>query len=336
VGIVSGYFEIENLNVGFKTFEGEKNVLDIDSLVLDKGETFGIVGESGAGKTVLALTILRLLSTPPAVIRSGSINFNGENLLQKTEKEMRRIRGRKISMIFQDPMSTLNPVFTVGEQIVRVFMNNKKLSRKEAAKEALSMIDMVKLPDAGNIMGKYPHELSGGQRQRIVIAIALSCGAEFLIADEPTRNLDVTIQAGILKLVAELQRELGVTVLFIANNLGLVSVICNRVAILHEGRIIETGKAREVLRGSRHPYTHTLLNAVPGGSVERVLPGVLMPGGEKGTSGEGCRYYSRCPERQDICRARVPDPGAISGTHTVACHRAFKGGEAGAKEYSGS
>ena len=227
------YFKIKDLRVGFKTFEGQKNVLDIDTMVLNKGETFGIVGESGAGKTVLALTILRLLSSPPAVIESGSILFNGEDLLQKSESEMRKIRGRHISMIFQDPMSTLNPVFTVGEQIIRVFRNNKRISRKEAEKEALGMIEMVKLPDAKNIMGKYPHELSGGQRQRIVIAIALSCGAEFLIADEPTRNLDVTIQAGILKLIAELQRELGVTVLFIANNQRCFGHM-QKVAILHE------------------------------------------------------------------------------------------------------
>ena len=175
-------------------------------------------------------------------------------------------------MIFKDTMSTLNPVFTVGEQIIRVFRNNKRISRKEAEKEALGMIEMVKLPDAKNIMGKYPHELSGGQRQRIVIAIALSCGAEFLIADEPTRNLDVTIQAGILKLIAELQRELGVTVLFIANNLGLVSAICKRVAILNAGRIVETGSVREVLKDPRHPNTLTLLNAIPRNKGERINP----------------------------------------------------------------
>lgn len=331
---MGGYFEIKDLKVGFKTFEGEKSVLDIDHLALDKGETYGIVGESGAGKTVLALTILRLLPVPPAVVGSGSVLFSGEELLQKTEKEMRKIRGRSISMIFQDPMSTLNPVFTVGEQIVRVFRNNNRFFRKEAEKEALKMIDMVKLPDARNIMDKYPHELSGGQRQRIVIAIALSCGAEFLIADEPTRNLDVTIQAGILKLVAELQRELGVTVLFIANNLGLVSAICNRVAILHEGRIVETGKVKEVLKDPRHPYTLTLLNAIPGNRGERINPDSIVSGGDKDIFKGGCRYYSRCLKKQDICRTEAPAPGQVTATHTAACHMAFKGGEVGVKEHT--
>lgn len=331
---MSGYFEVKNLKVDFKTFEGQKNVLDIDSLVLNKGETFGIVGESGAGKTVLALTILRLLSAPPAVIRSGSINLDGENLLQKTEKEMQKIRGRNISMIFQDPMSTLNPVFTVGEQIIRVFKNNKRITRKDAQKEALRMIETVKLPDAANIMAKYPHELSGGQRQRIVIAIALSCGSEFLIADEPTRNLDVTIQAGILKLVAELQKELGVTVLFIANNLGLVSAICSRVAILHEGRIVETGKVQEVLKDPRHPYTLTLLNAIPRDKGEKVnLDNIVFKDSENANE-KGCRYYYRCPEKKDLCRDTEPVCRLIAGTHTVACHMAFKGGEAGGKQHT--
>ena len=173
---------------------------------------------------------------PPAVIRKRQHTFNGEDLLQKPEFGNEKDTGQAYFDDIPGPHVTLNPVFTVGEQIIRVFRNNKRISRKEAEKEALGMIEMVKLPDAKNIMGKYPHELSGGQRQRIVIAIALSCGAEFLIADEPTRNLDVTIQAGILKLIAELQRELGVTVLFIANNLGLVSTICKRVAILNAGR----------------------------------------------------------------------------------------------------
>ena len=328
------YFKIKDLRVGFKTFEGQKNVLDIDTMVLNKGETFGIVGESGAGKTVLALTILRLLLSPPAVIESGSILFNGEDLLQKPESEMRKIRGRQISMIFQDPMSTLNPVFTVGEQIIRVFRNNKRISRKEAEKEALGMIEMVKLPDAKNIMGKYPHELSGGQRQRIVIAIALSCGAEFLIADEPTRNLDVTIQAGILKLIAELQRELGVTVLFIANNLGLVSAICKRVAILNSGRIVETGSVREVLKDSRHPYTLTLLNAIPRNKGERVNPVNTIVKEERDRDLRGCRYYSRCMEKREICRDSEPIPGLIKGTHWVACHRAFEGGEPGGGQHT--
>ena len=235
------YLEIRDLKVSFNTFEGVKNILDLEHLEIDKGQTLGLVGESGSGKSVLALALLKLLPMPPAIIESGQIFFKGKDLLLASEKEMRQIRGKDISMIFQDPMSTLNPVFTVGEQIIRVIRNNRKLNRKDAEKKAVEMIELVKLPDAKNAMKKYPHELSGGQRQRIIIAIALSCGAEFIIADEPTRNLDVTIQAGILKLLAELKRELNITILFIANNLGLVSAICDNVGILHE----ETGRTRE-------------------------------------------------------------------------------------------
>jgi len=259
------YLSIQDLKVGFKTFEGEKKVLDIKEIAVGKGETYGIVGESGSGKTVLALTILRLLASPPAMIHSGRILFDGEDLLQKRERDMRAIRGRRISMIFQDPMSTLNPVFTVGEQLGRVIVASSGCSRKEADAKAREMVELVRLPDAGRILGKYPHELSGGQRQRIIIAIALSCGAELMIADEPTRNLDVTIQAGILKLMAQLQRELKITVLFIANNLGLVSAMCDRVGILRNGEILESGTVREVLRSPKHPYTSILLNAIPRG-----------------------------------------------------------------------
>lgn len=259
---MSKYFEIKDLKITYKSFEGTKEILNIDYVGIDKGETFGLVGESGSGKTVLALAILKLLAMPPGQIERGQILLDGENLLEKTEREMEQIRGNKISMIFQDPMSTLNPVFTVGYQMIQVIMKNQKLKKTEARKKAIEMITIVKLPDPERIMDKYPHELSGGQRQRIIIAIALSCGAEFLIADEPTRNLDVTIQAGILKLIDELQKELGITVLFIANNLGLVSAICNRMGILKEGIVIEQGTVDEVLRNPKMDYTKLLLKTV--------------------------------------------------------------------------
>ncbi len=256
------FLEINNLKVNYKTFEGTKNVLDVDHIAIEKGKTFGIVGESGSGKTVLALTIQRLLAVPPGEIESGSILFDGIDLLKQSERQMRIIRGKKISMIFQDPMSTLNPVLTVGYQIVNVICENQKVKKKEAYKRAIKMISTVKLPDAEKIMEKYPHELSGGQRQRIIIAIALSCGAEFIIADEPTRNLDVTIQAGILKLIKELQEELGVTVLYIANNLALVTSLCDDIGILYNGKIVEKGKTKEVLRNPKHDYTKILINSI--------------------------------------------------------------------------
>lgn len=256
------YFEIKNLKIKHKTFEGVHDVINIDYLGIEKGEAFGLVGESGAGKTVLALAIQRLLACPPGLIESGEIWLDGENLLAKTEEEMREVRGKKISMIFQDPMSTLNPVFTVGYQLEKVLMHNQGLKKKEAEAKALEMISTVKLPDPAEILKKYPHELSGGQRQRIIIAMALCCGADFMIADEPTRNLDVTIQAGILKLISELQRQFGITVLYIANNLGLASATCRRLAILKKGIIVEQGDTKEVLQNPQDDYTKLLLSAI--------------------------------------------------------------------------
>ncbi|AYO29762.1 ABC transporter ATP-binding protein [Biomaibacter acetigenes] len=321
---MDNYFEIKDLKVGFKTFEGIKKVLDLEFLSICKGETFGLVGESGSGKSVLALTILGLLPIPPGIIESGQILYGGEDLLKKREEEMRKIRGKKISMIFQDPMSTLNPVFTVGEQIIRVIRNNEGINRKQAEKKALEMIELVKLPDAKNILMKYPHELSGGQRQRIIIAIALSCGAEFIIADEPTRNLDVTIQAGILKLMSELKKELNITVLFIANNLGLVSAVCNRVGILHEGRIVETGTVKEVIKDPKHPYTVTLLKAIPRNREEKIDLSRILVRREHGQETNGCRYYDRCPERFEECNKSNPSLTPVDGSHLVACLKAFE------------
>lgn len=323
---MKAYFEINNLKVGFKTFEGVKNVLDLEFLEIKKGETFGLVGESGSGKSVLAYTILKLLSIPPGIIESGQICFNGEDLLKKKEVEMKDIRGKKISMIFQDPMSTLNPVFTVGDQIMRVLRNNKKMDKVQAQKRSLEMIELVKLPDAKNILRKYPHELSGGQRQRVIIAIALSCGAEFLIADEPTRNLDVTIQAGILKLLSELQEQLKVTVLFIANNLGLVSAVCDRVGILHEGRIVEIGNVKEIVKNPLHPYTVTLLNAIPKTKNDKINLDLLMLSGAKlGKEHTGCSYYNRCVRKEARCKNEKSSLTLIKGTHYVACYRALEG-----------
>lgn len=263
---MSAYFEIRNLKIDYKTYEKQQNVLDIERIAIEKGKTYGIVGESGSGKTVLALAIMGLLPCPPGIIKSGEIIFDGEDLLKKNNKEMaQKYRGSRIAMIFQDPMSTLNPVFTVGYQMIQVIGQHQRLNKKEAYKKAIEMIQIVKLPDAEDIMKKYPHQLSGGQRQRIIIAMALACGAEFLIADEPTRNLDVTIQASILKLMKELQRKFEVTVLFIANNLSLLSTFCDEIAILHDGRIVEQGKVKDVIGSPQNSYTRILINSVTKG-----------------------------------------------------------------------
>ena len=257
------YFEIKNLVVRHKSYEGVKTVLDIDHLEIQKGETFGIVGESGQGKTILALTALQLLQCPPGSIDSGEIFIDGEDILKMNQKQMQAfVRGRKIAMIFQDPMSCMNPVFTVGHVMIDVLrQNHRGMSRKEAVREALRLLEEVKLADAESIMAKYPHQLSGGQRQRVIIALALCCGAEFIIADEPTRNLDVTIQASVLKLLKEIQRKHGSTILFIANNMSLISAFCDRVGILHEGRIIEQGTVEQIVDHPREDYTRTLIQA---------------------------------------------------------------------------
>ena len=256
------YFEIKDLKVNYKTFDETKKILDIDYIGIEKGKSYGLVGESSSGKTVLALTILQLLAIPPGEIISGSIFLDGENLLEKSEREMRKIRGKKISMIFQDPMSTLNPVFSVGYQMIKIIIKNQNVNKEEAHKKAVEMINTVKLPDAEEIMRKYPHELSGGQRQRIIIGMALSCGAELIIADEPTRNLDVTIQAGILKLIKGLQEKFNVTVLYLANNLALVSAICDNIGILNGGKIVEKGKTKEVLKNPQDEYTKLLIKLI--------------------------------------------------------------------------
>ena len=317
---MSNYFEIKDLKINFETSEGIKNVININELNLHKGETFGIVGESGSGKSVLAMSILRILPSPPAFIKSGKIMFKGQNLLSLKEKEMQKVRGKKISMIFQDPRSTLNPVFTVGQQIMNVIRYNKFLTKKEAEKEALRMIKLVKLPDAKNTLYKYPNELSGGQRQRIIIAIALSCGAELLIADEPTRNLDVTIQAGILKLIDELRKELGITVLFIANNVNLVFIVSGRVAVLYKGKIIEVGTSQEIKREPIHPYTRRLLGITP---VDREISNLIEPDFKKEISLDdfACSYFYKCEERMEICKKDFPILTKIGNTHWVNCHR---------------
>lgn len=258
------YFEIKDLRITHKSYEGIKEVLNIEHLAIERGETYGLVGESGQGKTVLALAIQKLLACPPGRIESGEILLEGRDLLKLSPRQLQRtVRGSRIAMIFQDPMSCLNPVFTVGSIMTDVLRARRRgLSRKDATREAVSLLREVKLADAESILSKYPHQLSGGQRQRVIIALALACGAEFLIADEPTRNLDVTIQASILKLLKELQQKHGMTVLFIANNLSLVSAFCDRVGILYGGRIIEENDTAALIAAPQQDYTRVLLDAV--------------------------------------------------------------------------
>ena len=314
------YLEYKNLNVKFVGYAGEKDVLSIEKLSLKKGESFGIIGESGTGKTVLAYATLGLLPIPPGKIASGEILLNGVDLLKLSQRELRnRIRGKKIAMIFQDPMSTLNPVFTVEQQMLNVIRHNQKLPHKAAYAEAIRILNKVKLPDPEMLMKKYPHELSGGQRQRVIIALALCCKAELLIADEPTRNLDVTIQAGIIKLLQELQTELVVTVLFIANNPGLIYSTCEHCAILYEGRIVEIGTVDEVLKTPVHPYTNVLLNAIPKGKKEVINLDALFSS-RKTAPENACLYYRQCVHACEKC-VHVDSMQYFGGEHYARCIR---------------
>ena len=315
------YLHIKDLHIKFCGYEGEKDVLYIEDLQIQKGEAFGLIGESGTGKTVLAYAIQGLLQMPPGKIASGQIILDGQDLLQLSQKELRSsIRGHKIAMIFQDPMSTLNPVFTVEQQMINVIQRNQGLSKKAANEEAVKTIEMVKLPDPTLVMKKYPHELSGGQRQRIIIALALCCKAELLIADEPTRNLDVTIQAGIIKLLQELQDELQVTVLFIANNPGLIYSTCRHCAILYKGQIIESGTVEEVLKEPAHPYTNVLLHAIPEDKGQQIALDKLTADRVGPTIENPCIYYRQCAYACETC-TDMESMRHIGGEHRVRCNR---------------
>ena len=315
------HLEIKDLRVGFKTYEGYKQVLDLAELHIDHGEAFGLVGESGSGKSVLALSVLRLVPTPPAEVSAASLAFDGRQLLSLQEEQMRQLRGSEIAMIFQDPMSSLNPVFTVGSQLLNVIRRIHGEKGRRAEAKARELITLVGLPDPDTMLRKYPHQLSGGQRQRVIIALALSCEAKLIIADEPTRNLDVTVQAGILKTLSRLQHELGVSLLFIANNLSLVSAMCDRVGILLDGRIVESGSVDEVIDNAQHPYTHLLLRAVTSAREQ-----TAQPLEEIETAQGSCPYFPRCTMRSCLCNnGRHPELRRISGTHDVACARAALG-----------
>ena len=321
--MMDSYLAIKNLKVGFQSYSGLNRVVDIDDLTIERGQAFALVGESGSGKSVTAFALQQLLTVPPAVISADELTLDGIQILDKSQKEMTDIRGRKIAMIFQDPMSTLNPVFTVGEQITQAVRRNHKLGRQEARKRAIELIETVKLPDAERILSKYPHELSGGQRQRIIIAIALGCGAEFLIADEPTRNLDVTIQAGILKLLATLQREEKLTVLFITNNLSLVPLLCDQTALLYKGQVMECGTVAEVIDGHCHPYTEALIQPLP--VTEEEKEAVKTATAEEIPVERGCLFQNKCRFCAPLCREQAPEVVSLSPTHKVRCHRYQEG-----------
>ena len=316
--------EVKNLSVEFQTFEGKVQALDQVSFELYPGETLGIVGESGCGKSVTSLSILQLIATPPGQITQGEILLEGLDLLKLSAARMRSIRGNRISMIFQEPMTSLSPVFTVGEQIAEVFRQHQKLPRKEAAFRSVEMLKKVNIPDPLKASGYYPHQMSGGMRQRVMIAMALACKPDILIADEPTTALDVTIQAQVIDQIKQLQKDMGMSVIFITHDLGVVAHTAKRVIVMYVGRILEQAPARELFGTPLHPYTQGLMKSIPkaGGKllgkkqdleeIKGVVPSLLdLPA--------GCKFSERCPRIMDVCRKREPELIPVSPGRKCRC-----------------
>lgn len=311
--------EVRDLYLEFKTSRGNLKALNGISFDVRKGEVLGLVGETGCGKTVTGLTILRLLARS-ARITHGEIILEGTDLLKLPRAEMEKARGSQIAMIFQDPSSSLNPVFTTGEQMMRVIRRHKALSKNNAKKHAADMLQAVGLPDVDRILESYPHQLSGGQQQRVMIAMALSCHPHLLIADEPTTSLDVTIQAQILKLLSQLQKEFDISAILITHNLGVVAQICDRLIILYAGHVMEIGTTRQVFKNPQHPYSRGLIAAVPlpgnRGKKMAVIPGVvpsnpgILP---------GCPFAPRCQYVFERCTQEVPKLFPVGEEHWSAC-----------------
>ena len=319
---------IESLQVHFRTPDGVNRAVDGVSFAIQAGETLAIVGESGCGKSVTAMSILRLLPEPPASI-AGAIRFEGTNLLDLPTRAMRKIRGNDISVIFQEPMTSLNPVLTVGRQIGETLRLHQGLSRRKAEARAVEMLTLVGIPEPGRRVREYPHQLSGGMRQRVMIAIALACSPKLLIADEPTTALDVTIQAQILDLMRDLKHRVGAAIMLITHDLGVVAEVADRVVVMYAGRKVEEASVRDLFRAPRHPYTRGLMGAVPKlgavehGATERLaeIPG-MVPSLKQRI--EGCVFAGRCPDVTDLCRAYAPALEPKAPAHLAACHYAPK------------
>lgn len=317
--------EVNDLKTYFSTDEGTVKAVDGVSFHINRGETLAVVGESGSGKSVTSLSIMRLIASPPGRIAGGEMLFEGQDLVKMSEAQMRKIRGNDISMIFQEPMTSLNPVYTVGDQIAEAIQLHQKKSRSQAMKLAAEMLDLVGIPEPGKRVHNYPHQMSGGMRQRVMIAMALSCGPKLLIADEPTTALDVTIQAQILDLMRQLQREIGMSILFITHDLGVVAEIADRVVVMYAGRAVEEGGVREIFAKPQMPYTVGLLNSIP--RVDKAaehqdrleaIPGnvpnpLYLP--------PGCSFHPRCRFVQDKCKENIPPLEDTGGGHMVRCVR---------------
>lgn len=312
--------EVNNLKTSFFTHLGEVQAVRGVSFSLKKGEAIGIVGESGSGKSVTALSVMKLLQYPGKIV-DGEIIFKGQDIVNFPNKEMLKIRGNEIAMIFQDPMTSLNPVYTIGNQIVEAIVRHQKLSRKEAGKRAGEMLKLVGIPSPEKRINSYPHEFSGGMRQRAMIAIALSCQPDLLIADEPTTALDVTIQDQILKLMKELKEKIDTSIILITHDLGVVADVCSRIVVMYGGLIMEEGTSRDIFYNPKHPYTMGLLKSIPRldlGQKKRLIP---IPGSPPDLlkPPKGCPFVERCSYAMKICRERLPQFYYIDETHKAMC-----------------
>ncbi len=328
---VEPILQIKELRTSFFIEAGEVKAVDGVSLDVPKGKTLGVVGESGCGKSVMALSILQLLEEPGKIV-GGEICFNNENLLHKSEKAMRDIRGNNISMIFQEPMTSLNPVYTIGEQISESYRVHQNMGKREAYRESLKMLQLVGIPSPEKRLYQYPYELSGGMRQRVMIAMALACRPDLLIADEPTTALDVTIQAQILELIKELQARLHMSVIIITHDLGIVAETCDRVAVMYCGNIVEEAEAEELFERPRHPYTAGLFNSLPRHDQEKEeLEAILGYVPSPIEMPQGCRFSPRCSYAEEICRQQNPDLKILENDRAVRCW-IYSDGWKGSKE----
>lgn len=317
--------EIQDLNVTFNTRHGQVTALDSVSMHVNAGETLGVVGESGCGKSITALSVMGLIPMPPGRIAGGAIRLNGENLVGASDARLRQLRGAEVAMIFQEPMTSLNPVFTVGDQIAEAIMLHQNVSRDRAFRDAVALLDRVGIPSPDMRARDYPHQLSGGMRQRVMIAMAVSCRPKVLIADEPTTALDVTVQAQIFDLLNEIQRDFGAAIVLITHDMGAISEMADRVAVMYAGRVIEEARADDVLDHPQHPYARGLISCIPALGKDddelREIPGVVPP---LHLLGQGCAFAERCDHAQARCLREKP--ALIDhGHHPAACHAVQEG-----------
>jgi oligopeptide transport system ATP-binding protein len=320
--------EVRDLRMHFHSRDGVVKAVDGVSFDLDAGQTLGVVGESGSGKSVTALTVMRLVPMPPGKVEGGDVLFGGRSLLSLTEREMRGIRGNDIAMVFQDPMTSLNPAYRIGRQVAEPLVIHQGVSHREARRRAVELLDLVGIPQAASRIDDYPHQLSGGMRQRVMIAMALACDPAILIADEPTTALDVTIQAQIIELLTELQDRTGTAILMITHDLGIVADIADTIHVMYAGRTAELGATDDVFYEPAHPYTWGLMDSIPRSDADDAEPLRPIKGQPPSLTHvpSGCAFHPRCPYAEEICHHEVPALRSLGGAHVAACHFAGDSG----------